>query len=258
MPNTGDPAVLVDLAVEAEQAGWDGYFLWDHVQMRPSLPVVHDPWVLLGAIAVRTQRIRLGTMVTPVPRRRPWKLAKEIATVDHLSGGRMILGVGLGVPAQLEYAAFGEPAQARVHAAKLDEALPLLDAFLRGEPVDHVGEHYEVHARLNPPAVQRPRPPIWVAATMPHRRPIARARRWDGIFPLSSTDGAVLPQQMVELIAEMDMPAGYDVVGVLTPESPADELSAAGATWALDGPSGPEEPFDDIRERIRRGPPADR
>src|SRR5947208_17025602 len=93
MPNAGDPAVLVDLAVEVERAGWDGYFLWDHVQMRPSLPLTHDPWVLLGAMAVRTERIRLGTMVTPVPRRRPWKLAKEIATVDHLSGGRMILGV---------------------------------------------------------------------------------------------------------------------------------------------------------------------
>lgn len=258
MPNAGDPAALVDLAVEVERAGWDGYFLWDHLQMRPSLPVIHDPWVLLGAIAVRTERIRLGTMVTPVPRRRPWKLAKEIATVDHLSGGRMILGVGLGVPPDLEYSVFGEPAEARVHASKLDEALPLLDAFLRGDRVDHVGPHYEVHARLNPPALQRPRPPIWVAATLPHKRPIARARKWDGIFPLTAPDGPVLPQAMADLIAELGMPADYDVVGILTPQSPANELRDAGATWALDGPAGPDEPYDEVLDRIRSGPPAGR
>ncbi|HEY9379064.1 MAG TPA: LLM class flavin-dependent oxidoreductase, partial [Jiangellaceae bacterium] len=104
MPNAGDPTRLVELAVIAEDAGWDGFFLWDHLQLDAvGRPPMHDPWVLLGAIAARTSRVRLGTMVTPVARRRPWKLAKEITTLDHLSAGRVVVGVGLGVPAGTEY-----------------------------------------------------------------------------------------------------------------------------------------------------------
>jgi alkanesulfonate monooxygenase SsuD/methylene tetrahydromethanopterin reductase-like flavin-dependent oxidoreductase (luciferase family) len=254
MPNIGEPGQLVDLAVAADEAGWHGFFLWDHLQ---ALPEMHDPWVLLGAIATRTGRVRLGTMVTPVARRRPWKLAKEITTLDHLSGGRVIVGVGLGIPAETEYGAFGEPRQARIHAAKLDEALPLLDAFLRGDRVDHDGEHYQVHARLGPPAVQRPRPPIWVAATLPHTRPVARARRWDGIFPLSSMAGALRADAIAELVAGMDPPEGYDVVGMLTPDVAAADLARAGATWALDGPAGPHETMADVRRRVEAGPPSD-
>lgn len=155
--------------------------------------------VLLGAIAARTSRVRLGTLVTPVPRRRPWKVAKEVTTLDHLSGGRAVLGVGLGFPPDIEYGAFGEPTDVRVHGAKLDEALPIIDRLLRGDPVDHDGEHYQVHAHLNPPAVQRPRPPIWVAATLPHRRPLARARRWDGIFPISAERGPLMPSLSASL-----------------------------------------------------------
>lgn len=255
MPNARDAAGLVDLAVLAEESGWDGFFLWDHLQMAADRPVVHDPWVLLGAMAVRTSRIRLGTLITPVARRRPWKLAKEITTLDHLSNGRVILGVGLGVPEELEYAAFGEPADARIRGAKLDEALPLLDAFLRGDPVDHVGEHYRVHARLNPPAVQRPRPPIWVAGTLPHRRPFARALRYDGVFPLDSRTSALSPDALAELVASLRPRPGYDVLGVLTPEAPADALERAGATWAIDGPDSPDWRLDEMRERVRAGAP---
>ena len=255
VPNVGDPAGLVDLAVSVERAGWDGFFLWDHLQLDAARPQTHDPWVLLGAIAMRTSRVRLGTLVTPVPRRRPWKLAKEIVTLDHLSGGRAILGVGLGVPRELEYEAFGESGRARVHAAKLDEALPLLDAFLRGDPVDHAGEHYRVRAHLNPPALQRPRPPIWVAATLPYKRPLERARRWDGIFPLASPVGALSAPELVDLVAELKPPDGYDVVTMLTPQVSVDQLAEAGATWAIEGPMGPGEPFDELRERILAGPP---
>jgi len=138
VPNAGDATQLVNLAVTAEEAGWDGFFLWDHLQLDAlRRPPMHDPWVLLGAIAARTSRVRLGTMITPIPRRRPWKLAKEIITLDHLSAGRVIVGVGLGVPAEAEYGAFGEPTGTRLRAAMLDEALPILDSFLCGEPVDH-------------------------------------------------------------------------------------------------------------------------
>ena len=157
MPNAGDAMQLVDLAVTAEESGWDGFFLWDHLQFDAgSRPPMHDPWVLLGAIAVRTSRVVLGPLVTPVPRRRPWKLAKEITTLDHLSAGRVVFGVGLGVPPEDEYAAFGESPHQRTHAAMLDEALPVLDTMLRGERVDHDGEHYHVHAHLTPPTLQRP------------------------------------------------------------------------------------------------------
>jgi alkanesulfonate monooxygenase SsuD/methylene tetrahydromethanopterin reductase-like flavin-dependent oxidoreductase (luciferase family) len=160
MPNAGDPRDLVELAIVAESTAWDGFFLWDHLQLdAASRPAMLDPWVVLGAIAARTTRIRIGAMVTPLARRRPWKLAKEITTLDHLSHGRVIVGVGLGVPPDIEYGAFGEPVEARVHAAMLDEGLPLLDSFLRGDPVDHDGEHYQVHAHLSPAAFQRPRRP---------------------------------------------------------------------------------------------------
>lgn len=253
MPNVGDPAALVELAVAAERAGWDGFFVWDHIN---AMPDMHDPWVLLGAAAARTTDVRLGTLVTPVPRRRPWKLAKEVVTLDHLSSGRAVLGVGLGLPAEDEYAAFGEPADAAARAAMLDEALPLLDSFLRGERVDHDGAHYQVHAALSPAALQRPRPPIWVAATLPNERPVARARRWDGIFPLSSgAAGSPTPEELARLVEQLDPPRGFDVLGVLAPGRGAGELADAGVTWAIDGPRAPDEPASVLRRRIDVGPP---
>jgi alkanesulfonate monooxygenase SsuD/methylene tetrahydromethanopterin reductase-like flavin-dependent oxidoreductase (luciferase family) len=258
MPNAGDPRQLLELAMVAENAGWDGYFLWDHLHLDAvGRPPMHDPWVLLGAIAARTNRVRLGTMVTPIARRRPWKLAKEITTLDHLSGGRVIVGFGLGVPVETEYGAFGEPTQARRHAAMLDEALPLLDAFLRGQPVDHDGEYYRVTAHLHPPAYQRPRPPIWIAAMLPNAKPIARARRWDGIFPLDSRTGQPSVAALDELVDTLDPPEGFDIVGTLTPELRAGDLARAGATWAMDGPTSPAESWTDIRARIHDGPPVE-
>jgi alkanesulfonate monooxygenase SsuD/methylene tetrahydromethanopterin reductase-like flavin-dependent oxidoreductase (luciferase family) len=253
MPNVGDAAALVEMAVTAERAGWDGFFLWDHIH---AMPQMHDPWVLLGAVAARTERIRLGTLVTPVPRRRPWKLAKEVVTLDHLSGGRAILGVGLGAPVDMEYAAFGETTNVREHAARLDEALPLLDAFLRGDRVDHEGEHYRVHAQLDPPAVQRPRPPIWVATTVRQGRPLERARGLDGIFPLSGLR-APGPTELADLVARLGVADSddYAVVGVLTESQGAAELAAVGVTWAIEGPDGPEESFVEVRGRIAAGPP---
>jgi alkanesulfonate monooxygenase SsuD/methylene tetrahydromethanopterin reductase-like flavin-dependent oxidoreductase (luciferase family) len=255
VPNVGDPNDLVELAVAVERAGWDGFFLWDHLQLDPdSRPDVCDPWVVLGAVAARTSRVRLGALVTPVARRRPWKLAKEITTLDHLSGGRVIVGVGLGVPVEAEYGAFGEPTGARERADRLDEALPLLDAFLRGERVDHDGTHYRVHAQLRPAARQRPRPPIWVAATLPHRRPVARAQRWDGIFPLDAGAGAMTPAALAELVGSLRPALGYDVVGILTAEATAARLAEAGATWAIEGPASPDEPAGELRSRIGAGP----
>jgi alkanesulfonate monooxygenase SsuD/methylene tetrahydromethanopterin reductase-like flavin-dependent oxidoreductase (luciferase family) len=250
MPNVGDPAELIELADAGERAGWDGFFLWDHL----NLPNMLDPWVVLGGAAARTTRLRLGTLVTPVPRRRPWKLAKEVTTLDRLSNGRAVLGVGLGVPPETEYGSFGEPTSLRVHAAKLDEALPLIDAFLRGDPVDHSGEHYQVQAQLSPPSVQRPRPPIWVAATVGRSRPLARAARWDGVFPIGS-DTTATPAEIAAIVEALSPPDGFDVVGSLTRRTTGAELADAGATWAIDGPRSPDEPWEVVRRRIDAGPP---
>lgn len=253
----GDPQRLVDLAVIADESGWDGFFLWDHLLPGADQPDTHDPWLLLGAMAARTSRVRLGTLVTPVPRRRPWKLAKEVITLDHLSAGRAVLGVGLGIPVELEYGAFGEPTNVRTHAAMLDEALPMLDQFLRGEAVDHDGAHYSVHAQLRPASLQRPRVPIWVAATLPNPRPVARARRWDGIFPLDARTSArwLTPSTIAGLVSSLDAPAGYEILAMSAPDTTAAEFEQAGATWLIDGFRGPDEPFDELLRRVEAGPP---
>lgn len=145
LPNMAEPAALVDLAVTAERAGWDGVFLWDHVAYAEDvgLPLV-DPWVVLGAIAQATTRVRLGTMVTPIARRRPWRVAQEVTTLDHLSGGRAVLGVGLGWPDREDFANFGEPDDHVERAAMLDEGLEVIDALWSGAHVDHLGDHFDV------------------------------------------------------------------------------------------------------------------
>lgn len=216
---------------------------------------LHDPWVLLGAVAGATERIRLGAMVTPLARRRPWKVAKEVTTLDQLSAGRVVVGVGLGTP-DTEFTAFGEPADQRTRAALLDEGLALLDGFLRGEVVDHEGPHFQVRARLTPGCVQRPRPPIWVAATWPHRRPLARAARYDGVFALGrDAVGGLTPAQVREVRATIG--PDRDIVLPYDPEVPIDEYAEAGVTWLI---IGPDDPAGDwlarIRDRVAAGPPA--
>src|SRR5262245_2261037 len=137
----GDARVLAELAREAEDAGWDGYFIWDHLQFGEPTA---DPWVALTAMALRTQRIRLGPLVTPVPRRHIAKLAREVITLDHLSGGRVVLGVGAGFPGLPDYGAFGDSGDPKIRAARLDEGLEVLTALWSGEPVKHHGVYYRV------------------------------------------------------------------------------------------------------------------
>jgi alkanesulfonate monooxygenase SsuD/methylene tetrahydromethanopterin reductase-like flavin-dependent oxidoreductase (luciferase family) len=269
----GDARLLADLARETEEAGWDGFFLWDHMQFfvpGQRVPVV-DPWVALTAIALATSRIKLGPMVTPIPRRRPWKLARESVTLDHLSGGRLILGVGLGDPVATELGAFGEETDTRRRAAMLDEGLSVLTGLWRGEPFTFEGEHFQVkEALLWPPPVQSPRIPIWVAGFWPNRRPMRRGARWDGVVPGKMIDGQMsrlTPDDVREIIAyvkahrESDAP--FDVVmGGSTPgDDPvrAAEIVApyaeAGLTWWHEGPARMDTSLEEIRARIRRGPP---
>uniref|UniRef100_UPI0028112941 LLM class flavin-dependent oxidoreductase n=1 Tax=Streptomyces sp. TaxID=1931 RepID=UPI0028112941 len=192
LPNFGDfadPRNVATVATAAEEAGWDGLFVWDHVlHRRHRGRPFGDPWMLLTAAALATSRIGLGTLLTPVPRYRPQQLARQVATLDRLSGGRVIFAAGLGGPVDDEYRSFGDTAEPRVLAERLDEGLELLARFWSGDPVDHHGRHYEVRdVTLLPATVRRPRPPVWIGGFWPRRAPMRRAARWDGAVPLFET-----------------------------------------------------------------------
>ena len=254
LPPFTDAATLVGMAAEAERSGWDGVFLWDHMVLIRDLRLdVHDPWVLLGAMARATERVLLGTLVTPLARRRPWKLAREVITLDHLSGGRAVLGVGLGEPPDADFAAFGDPSGDRERAALLDEGLAVVDGLLRG-PLDHDGAAYHVHAELLPRPVQRPRPPVWVAAVAPHRRPLARARRWDGVVPIS-LDHLLTPDEVAAYLGDEPRPGGWEVVVNTAPGVPPADYAAAGATWIIEGAWPQGDWVSELRTRIAAGPP---
>jgi alkanesulfonate monooxygenase SsuD/methylene tetrahydromethanopterin reductase-like flavin-dependent oxidoreductase (luciferase family) len=260
-PNIGDPTKLVDLAVAAEAAGWHGFFLWDHLHLRRVMRLdVHDPWVLLGAAATRTSRVLLGPLVTPVARRRPQVLAKQVTTLDHLSAGRAVLGVGLGVPAEEEYGAFGEPVDPRTHAAMLDDGLAVIEGLWRGEPFSHSGPHYTVvHADFLPRPVQRPRPPIWVAGRWPNIRPLQRAARWEGVVPLAASGEPLTPEivgKVVEQIAALRGGLdGFDVVATIAPDHDPAEYEAAGATWAIESIwPWPDTWYEELLARCEQGP----
>lgn len=246
IPNMTEPAELVELGVRAEAAGWDGVFLWDHAHGSPGMPVpIADPWVVLGALATRTARVTLGTAITAAARRRPQKLARETVTVDRLSGGRMVLGVGLGEPPE-EYTAYGETADRRVVADKLDEALDVLAGLWSGERFDHHGPHYTVKdALFLPPPAQRPRIPVWAACIVPHTRPLRRAARWDGVvlgaFGASGDIEAVPADRVreaISLITEQRPPgAGAFDVAISHAGIPSAAERAgyaeAGVTWVM-------------------------
>jgi alkanesulfonate monooxygenase SsuD/methylene tetrahydromethanopterin reductase-like flavin-dependent oxidoreductase (luciferase family) len=235
-----DPRTLAELARSAERRGWDGVFLWDHVRYRPPVEAVADPWVALAAIACATEKLRLGTMVTPLSRRRVQKLARETVTLDHLSGGRLTLGVGLGSDRNGELEPFGEVVDPRERAELLDRGLERLNAFWAGE--------------FAPRPVQRPRIPVWVAARWPNRRPVRRAARWDGLFPIDLPDPSALSQLAEEVRDLRDQGGGaFDLVVETAPGAPVDPWEAAGATWVLTGfESQPR--LDEVRASIEAGP----
>jgi probable F420-dependent oxidoreductase len=277
IPNFGpfaDPRLTADVAREAEEAGWDAVWVWDHIMRDPSEPHA-DPYLLLAAIALTTSRIRLGPMVTPLARRRPWHVAREATTLDHLSGGRLTLGVGAGSRTH-EFAAFGDPAGLRERAAVLDEGLAILEGLWTGRPFSFEGEHYHVaDATFQPVPVQRPRIPIWVAATWPIRAPFRRAARWDGVWPLrrdpAGNSVSLTPDDIrgvAAAIAEERAAAGREgkpfdimVAGVTPSDDPAAaaatvrEFADAGATWWTERINSGRGALDELRTRIRQGPP---
>lgn len=197
----GDARALAELAREAETAGWDGFFIWDHIVFDPSWHPIVDPWVGLAAVAMSTDTIRLGTLLTPLPRRRPWKLARETVSVDRLSGGRLILGVGIGDPVRWEFGFFGEETDAKVRAKQLDEGLEVLVGLWTGETFSFDGEHYHLdEMKFVPPPAQHPHIPIWVGGWWPNKAPMRRAARWDGVIP-GRLDGELSPGDWHNILA---------------------------------------------------------
>jgi alkanesulfonate monooxygenase SsuD/methylene tetrahydromethanopterin reductase-like flavin-dependent oxidoreductase (luciferase family) len=253
-----NPVAVARLAAEAEEAGWDGFFVWDQVRWRPPVLDVADPWMTLAAIATATTSIRLGPLVTPLARRRPAKVARETATLDQLSSGRLTLGVGLGSDrfAQ-EFSITGEEVDDRRRARMLDESLEILTAAWSGEPVHHDGEHYTVGGmRFLPRPVQRPVVPIWVAGFPGNTKPMGRAARHQGFFPANLEH----PDQLAEVVAAIttlrgqlgiDMAEPYDIVTEIEPGHDPMPYAAAGATWWLVGFPPDTVTIDMVRGVIR-------
>lgn len=274
----GDAATLAELARTAEDVGWDGFFVWDHIAWDGRIMPMVDPWVALTAIATSTNRIRIGAMVTPLPRRRPWKFARETVSLDYLSSGRMIVGVGIG-DALAEFKNLGEVDDPKTRGAMLDEGLQVVNGLWSGKPFSFVGEHYTVKdAQFLPATLQQPRIPIWVGGKWPNRAPFRRAAQWDGVFPIfSGTDPESYPAQIREMILfvldhrESDDPFDVTVQGttpgndLMRAADVAAEYAEAGVTWWQEAinerrpdlikRAGRASWLDAVRWRIQQGPP---
>jgi alkanesulfonate monooxygenase SsuD/methylene tetrahydromethanopterin reductase-like flavin-dependent oxidoreductase (luciferase family) len=265
-----DPAALIELGVQAELAGFDGFFLWDHIVFSNSGdgPPIVDPWLILAVVAARTSRIRIGTMITPVPRRRPWQLARVTTTLDRLSGGRVILGVGIGSPAYGDFGIFHEPSGERERAELLDEGLEVLAGLWSGERFAYAGKHLTVDpVRFTPVPVQQPRIPVWVGGVLPASRPIARAARWDGMVPIRFGDGALIRPSAADIgattgrIAALRGTGGdFDmVVWAEVAKVPGDVLVLAppyvqaGATWWIETAKPESGWWQDVQRRVAAG-----
>ena len=270
LPNFGEeatPQAFAGLAAEAENSGWDGFFLWDHILYSKSQKInMLDPWITLAAVAGGTSFIRFGPTVTPLARRRPAKLARETASLDVLSDGRLVLGAGLGDPPDADFSYFGDEADPKVRAEQLDEGLQVLDGLWSGRRYTFKGKHHKVEgARFLPRSVQRPRVPVWIGGFLPNKKPILRAAGWDGMLPLKRR-GWIEPsdvEAIVELVfTERDPEALFDISIIGTRKSLSRShgdklarLEQAGATWWLDSLYSKRNSIAGLREMIRQGPP---
>jgi alkanesulfonate monooxygenase SsuD/methylene tetrahydromethanopterin reductase-like flavin-dependent oxidoreductase (luciferase family) len=258
-----DPRVAVQLARAAEEAGWEAFFVWDHLGFVWGQPSC-DPWVVLGAVAASTTRLKLGTALTPLARRRPQVVANAVASLDLLSRGRVVFGAGLGGVAE-EFTAFGDPGDAKERAVRLDEGLTILDRLWSGASVTHRGPHYAVEGiTLAPLPLQRPRVPIWIGGE--GSPALRRAARWDGwLAPATNPDGTMAksPERIAEMVAEIrrqrttDAPFEVAVDGYSESGDPTlpRAYEAAEATWWLESIHGTRGPLDENMARIEAGPP---
>jgi alkanesulfonate monooxygenase SsuD/methylene tetrahydromethanopterin reductase-like flavin-dependent oxidoreductase (luciferase family) len=258
-------ALLADLAALAEASGWDGFFVQDGLLPAPSEAMV-DPWLALCAIALATQRLRIGALMTPMAAYLPWQLARQSVSLDHLCAGRLIFGAGLGFQAA-DFLMVGADATARVRAEKLDEGLALLRLFWKGEPFSFAGKHYQMRqTQFLPTPVQTPTIPIWLAGVWPHRKPLRRAAGFDGLYIASqqATGEPLTPADLHEAVAylqsqrEQPIPLDVAFAGVTEAAQAAAVIQPyvqAGATWWLEGIWVERGTVQQMRERIRQGPP---
>jgi alkanesulfonate monooxygenase SsuD/methylene tetrahydromethanopterin reductase-like flavin-dependent oxidoreductase (luciferase family) len=247
-----DPHRVMQLATAVEETGWDGLFFWDHV-LRPESNEILDPWVMMAAVATCTEHIRIGPMVTPIARRRPIKLAREITTLDLLSQGRLTVGLGLGVDSGGELSRFAEETRDRVRGEMLDDGARLLAALLDGETVVEVDGNYTIDGvSLEPRPHQQPRPPLWFAARAGAKKPVRRAALYEGMFPISMTpaqfDAAL--EEVVSIRGSLD---GFDICLKTNPgDSPPPYLDRA--TWLLQAFPAVAD-LDQLFDVVMHGPP---
>jgi alkanesulfonate monooxygenase SsuD/methylene tetrahydromethanopterin reductase-like flavin-dependent oxidoreductase (luciferase family) len=269
----GDAQTMGELAHIAEESGWDGLFLEDYIvwQNHPDVPT-YDPWITLATMAMRTQRVRLGTMVTPIARRRPWKLAQELVTLDHLSNGRMILGVGLGdtgesIGTDASFTHFDEMLDPKKRARLLDEGLEIITRIWSGEPFSFNGEFYKLHdVQVLPKPIQQPRIPIWVGGGYPNPGPVARALRWDGSCLYKQQGHWMQPEDVralrVSVIARRGTKDGYDITVGGAPRwedgsrqrAYLESIAAEGVTWWHEYVPPDAGDFEVQRKLIEWGP----
>jgi alkanesulfonate monooxygenase SsuD/methylene tetrahydromethanopterin reductase-like flavin-dependent oxidoreductase (luciferase family) len=260
-----DPLLVARLSAEAEEGGWDGVFVWDHTRYRAPVTQVADPWITLAAMATSTQRIRLGPMVTPMPRRRPAEVARQTATLDQLSGGRLTFGIGIGSDDSGELSKVGEELNDRARGQMLDESMEILQAAWTGEPVRHRGAHYLVDdVQFLPTPVQQPIP-VWVAVRYGNSKPLRRAARFQGVFPVRVDH----PDQLSEIVSTVtDLRSAAESGPLATSDGPYDvavggppgtdpaPFIAVGATWWLVMFDWSAISVAEVRSVIAAGPPA--
>jgi hypothetical protein len=236
----GDARTLAELAASAEQVGWDGFFIWDHITRYWAVDVT-DTWVALSAIAMRTERMQIGPLVTPLARRRPWKVAREAVALDHLSHGRLTLGVGLGSSggAEVEWGNFGEETNLKNRAGMLDEGLEIINGLWSGEPFSFQGDHYHVKdSQFLPKPSRAPHIPVWIAGNWPHKAPFRRMARWDGMVPQISPDHDISDLaeaiQFTQSLRRTDAP--FNVAYSVSPQQAhvqSKQYADIGVTWLL-------------------------
>jgi len=265
----GDIHQMIELALMAEESGWDGFFIWDHIA-RGKAPIL-DPWIAMAAIANNTKEMRLGLLVTPLARRRPWKVAREIVTLDHLSKGRMILGVGLGDFEGKEFENFGEITDKPTRGEMLDEGLEIIQGLQAGNEFSFSGKHFKVDQTVfNPASFQKPRIPVWVGGKWPNKKPFRRGARWDGIVPIHRSRNLksyLTPEEILEIKSYVKKyratndPFDICMSGILPAKNLTEDRNIvqpykdAGATWWIDFVYTATGSLKKNIERIRFGPP---
>lgn len=251
-----DPAVVVRLSVDAEEHGWDGFFVWDHVRWREPVEALADPWVTLAAVAAATTTLRIGPMVSALARRRPQVVARQTATLDQLSGGRLVLGAGLGSDRfGGEFSLFGDEVDDRTRAGMLDEALTVLRGAWSGEVVRHHGEHHTVDGVRFLPRPVHGTVPVWIAGFPGKQRPLQRAARYDGFVPVNLEH----PDQLADAVGTIsrlrpDPTTPYDVAVTLPADADLAAFEAAGMTWWLTDLDPHTVSVDEVRGVVRAGP----